>query len=537
MAQATRNRRQTHYDDGAAMTHAPSHLAARDEAPLARVEEPRFDIFSDVVPWFFIGAAIYSGAALLAVVITGAWLGYRMMLRRGVRIQEIDPREWRIVTAASDIADRVWNGPRPAPRPAQPATADEPATTRAQAAPAVATPQQQGAARKAAQARERPRWIEIVNDEPDKHPHVLILGGTGAGKTTMAKAIIGDRGGRTVVLAPKVSPKGWVNSGAEIITLDDDCTYAPIVQALQDIDEEKRRRSRLLRTHANPRLEPLTIVLDDIQDLCVQEPAAGRLMVNLSSIGRELNMRLIGIGTTDDALNIQGWKASRNNYVRIETNSERRGTLSDGTRTLSIQAQDSKRLADAARLQPWRGGAEQLPSPDPEPARHPVAADAPRPSVVSMPVPAAKPAADLDFLLDDLLAQPVPAPEHKPSLDERIAAALGAHGLTAQGVVKVEGGGPTYVINAAKAEATAPVVEKPTAAEKITKSARRRPREGAINVRARQRKLERKAYYEQAAWKGLSLQAAYDARPKGEKGDYNEAANWYREAKRTMKAS
>lgn len=284
-------------------------------------------------------------------------------------------------------------------------------------APAIATPQQQGPARKQAQVRERPRWVEIVNDEPDKHPHALILGGTGAGKTTMAKAIIGDRGGRTVVLAPKVSPKGWVNSGAEVATLDDDCTYAPIVQALQDIDEEKRRRSRLVKLGKTP--EPLTIVLDDIQDLAVKEPAAGELMVNLSSIGRELNMRLIGIGTTDDALNIRGWKASRNNYVRIETDSDRRGTLSDGKRTLIIHAQESKRLADAARLTPWRGEVEQLSLPDPAPTRRPVAADTPRQTVITERVPARGPAVDLSDLLDDLLAQAVPDAPALPQATEQ----------------------------------------------------------------------------------------------------------------------
>jgi hypothetical protein len=401
------------------------------------------------------------------------------------------PQMARDAGAALSGGVRALSAPRTSRKHLTEPNTDNPATSREPAAPAAARSQQQGAARKQSQVRERPRWVEIVNDEPDKHPHALILGGTGAGKTTMAKAIIGDRGGRAVVLAPKVSPKGWVGSGAEIITLDDDCTYAPIVRALEDIDEEKRRRSRLVKLGKTP--EPLTIVLDDIQDLAVKEPAAGELMVNLSSIGRELNMRLIGIGTTDDALNIRGWKASRNNYVRIETDSTRRGVLNDGVRTINIHAQESKRLADAARLQPWRGEVEQLPLPDPAPARRAVAADAPRPATATARVPAQRTAADLDFLLDGLLAQEVPEPARKASLDERIAAALQGSDAppdAPQHTLTVEGGAGRTTVNVYPAPAT--VVPVPVEATPMVGRTRRRQpsRVNAKRLRERAEKYQ-----------------------------------------------
>ena len=391
------------------------------------------------------------------------------------------------------------------------ALTQEPAPA-APAAPAAATQRQA----RAPQVAERPRWVEIVNDHPDAHPHALIVGGTGAGKTTMAKAIIGDRGGQTIVLAPKVSPKGWVNSGAEVISLDDDCTYAPISRALQDIDEEKRKRSRMVKEGKVPR--PMTIVLDDIQDLVVAEPAAGQLMVNLSSIGRELNMRLIGIGTTDDALNVRGWKASRNNYVRIDTDATRRGTLNDGTRTINIQAQESKQLADAAKLQPWRQTAVQMPLPG----------ETPHQEIVTAP----------SDLLATLMADvPAEVREAVPAISPERAARLARimAGQQAQSAVKVEHhNGDVYVFAGAKADATAPQATE--AVTKTTKQPRRRG-ESVVNLQDRRRRLERKAYYEQAARDGVALQRAYDARPKGEKGDFNEAGNWYRAEKTRIKAS
>lgn len=199
----------------------------------------------------------------------------------------------------------------------------------------------------------RPRWLQVVNDDPDRHPHALILGPTGAGKTTLATAIMGDRGGRVVVVSPKISAGAW--RGAEVITLDDDASYAPLTRAMGELEQEKRERVVTLRQQGRAALEPLTVVFDEIQDLTTHVPEVGEWMVNLSSLGRELNLRLIGIGTTDEALNIRGWKASRRNYARVEMTTDRRATLNDGVRNLNIETKEIDRQARAAHLRPWRG--------------------------------------------------------------------------------------------------------------------------------------------------------------------------------------
>jgi hypothetical protein len=200
---------------------------------------------------------------------------------------------------------------------------------------------------------ERPRWLGILNDEPDQRPHAIILGPTRSGKTTMATAAIADRGGRAIVITPKVNPSNW--SGAEIVTLDDTGGYADIGQALLDIEQEKRDRIGKLR-RGEP-MEPLTIVYDEIGEMAAFIPEAPEQMTQLSSIGAELNMRIIGIGTSDEALGVKRWKATRNNYIRVETNTDRGAMIHDGVRSISVKPRESLALAQAAQLVPWRGAA------------------------------------------------------------------------------------------------------------------------------------------------------------------------------------
>lgn len=289
----------------------------------------------------------------------------------------------------------------------------------------AAAPQQR---QRAAQAR--PRWLEVVNDQPDQRPHALILGPTGAGKTTLATALMADRGGRSVVISPKISPGAW--AGAEVVTLDDDGTYAPLEAALEELEAEKRRRIVTLRRKGPDALEPLTVVLDELQQLTANVPAAGEYMVGLSSIGREIKMRLVGVGTTDDALNIRGWKASRPNYARISLDADRRATLHDGVREIEIPMREIVPLARAARLRPWRDD-QVVEAPAPAPADAPL---------------------DLSDFLNDLLAQPVTSASQSPGSTQGVTATAtpapgdGNGNAQAQVTVTPDGGGQVVKVYA-----------------------------------------------------------------------------------------
>lgn len=243
-------------------------------------------------------------------------------------------------------------------------------------------------------------WLRTLNDEPDRAPHALIFGPSGAGKTTFACATLGARDGAAVVLSPKVNPGNW--AGAEVISLDDDGTYAPIAEALAALDLEKRRRIVTLRREGAQALTPLTVVLDELPELVENVRGAGPFAVSLGGIGRELKMRLVCLSTRDEALNIRGWKASQGNFVRVTLDRDRRGALDDGVAVQPIAAPATwGRMAERAQLRPWR---------EPEPAPQP----APQPAPAGVSTPQARPALDLSDLLGDLLAAPVPSASASP---------------------------------------------------------------------------------------------------------------------------
>lgn len=276
-------------------------------------------------------------------------------------------------------------------------------------------------------AVQRPRWLRVVNDDMDRAPHMLIVGPSGAGKTTLATAAMDDRGGRSVVISPKVAAGNW--SGAELITLDDSGSYEPLAQAVADLEAEKRRRIVELRQHGPDVLEPVTVVFDEIQDLTTFVPTAGEFMVRMSSLGRELKMRIVGVGTTDEALNIRGWKASRHNYVRIEMDPNRRATLNDRTETIRVETAEILPRARAARLRPWRG--------ELEPAR----------------APATAPEALLATLMAELPAEIRAAvPDIAPERAARLAKILGGQPATATVKIDRAEGGDVYVFAAAAAD-------------------------------------------------------------------------------------
>ena len=251
---------------------------------------------------------------------------------------------------------------RALPRPA--ALLPQRGQTVAAAATVASAPTPSGTHAPAGTEPLRPRqWLHALNDRPDDNPHLTVVGPSGTGKTTFVAATLGQRGGRVVVLTPKVTPGAW--RGAEVVTLDDDLSYAPLAAALNDLQTEAKQRSAKLR-RGEP-LEPMTVVLDELPELHAEIPGAGKFAVRLSRWGRELGMRQVVIATSDDALNIPGWAATRSNYARVvlekpTAGGARHATLDDGQTQQRLDLGHVKAGAERAQLRPWRGeeGASML---------------------------------------------------------------------------------------------------------------------------------------------------------------------------------
>ena len=230
-----------------------------------------------------------------------------------------------------------------------------PQRLRRAALPGPAEPPSVRPRRAPAPALLRPRqWLTAVNDRPDDNPHLTVVGPSGCGKTTFVSAALSQRPGRVVVLTPKVSPGAW--HGAEVVTLSDDLSYKPLADALNDLQTEAKQRSVALRR--GERLEPLTVVLDELPELVAEIPGAGKFAVRLSRWGRELGMRQVVLATSDAALNIPGWAATRANYVRVELGKP----TDDGTRPATLERQpmdlgNVRAGAERAQLRPWRAAA------------------------------------------------------------------------------------------------------------------------------------------------------------------------------------
>lgn len=457
-------------------------------------------------------------------------------------IREEVARSWPALTdgtrqARAALADSAWQLPgvtRPARRPD--VVGDDNGDGAAEGRTVRLEPRPARPERPAPRQGPRTLTPEQFGDDPlfralDADPHRFIIGHTQGGKSTAMHAMAqawAAQGQPVIVCDPDAARGQW--PGCEVAGYAED--YRGIGLALERVRDAFDARSDLYADGQRD-FAPMHLVIDEVHEVFDNVPGARELVLDtLGRRGAKRGIR-VTIGTQDQNKDTLGLESAAvlSNFITAELARDERGRrVATVYRGNAAKRQHVKQYA----VPPLPGAKSfiqprEAPAPAPAPRRAAVAADAPRPEVVSVRVPE-RPAASPEALLVALTAE-LPAevraqvPSISPERAGRLAAILEREGLIAQSVMKLERhDGDTYLINAPHAEAHA-------APAPATRPRPRKPRDSAVTVRDRRRRLERIAYYQQAARDNVPFSRAYAQAPAGNKGNSNEMHAVYQAAK------
>lgn len=200
-------------------------------------------------------------------------------------------------------------------------------------------------------------WLNLLNEQPDRYPHTLIIGATGTGKTTFTRALLGTRPGLLVVLTPKPDPSDW--PAVPIITIGDDGGFAELTTTFEQLDREVKRRL-VASKRGLPVGDPLTIVCDDWPVLASEcgKPATD-LFKLVGRLGRSLRVRLVVLSQSErvKSLGLDGEGDAVDNFAKVLLGRSHRATMQTASYDLPLDTalvpQLASRTIDPLRW--WHG--------------------------------------------------------------------------------------------------------------------------------------------------------------------------------------
>lgn len=161
-------------------------------------------------------------------------------------------------------------------------------------------------------------WNGLLNLEPDRYPHLIIVGPTGSGKTTFTRAVLAGRAGRVAVLTPKPDPNDW--PGVPIVTIDDSGEFTELTAAFSTLLADMRARL-VAAKRGQAAGEELTIVCDDWPVLASEcgKPASSVFKM-VARLGRSLRVRLIILSQSErvKSLGLEGEGDAVDNFARVD---------------------------------------------------------------------------------------------------------------------------------------------------------------------------------------------------------------------------